>query len=139
MFLLHLFHRKNFAPQACELGKFLLNRLQPFMPLTVSVLGLGFIPLSKPIVMVHLLNVSNLGTKATYLFPKNIEVIHVYQDSASRGLKAWTHRSGPKNDVGVQRRKVAQVLTRVELARNSRPSMMVRPESNRIAERLCDE
>lgn len=78
MFLFHLFHRKNLAAKTGELGKFLLNRLQPFMPLTVSELGFRFIPLSEPILMVHLLNVSDLCTKTAYLFPKNIEVIHVH-------------------------------------------------------------
>jgi len=72
----HLFDRKNLATQACELGKFLLNCLQPFLPLLLSEPGLCSITISSPILFVRPLNVSDLITETPYLFPKNLKVIH---------------------------------------------------------------
>ena len=36
MLFFHLFDRKNFSAKASELAEFLLNRLKPLLPLTVS-------------------------------------------------------------------------------------------------------
>ena len=38
---LHLFCRDNSAAKVCELHKLLLDRLQPFSPLSVSDLSIG--------------------------------------------------------------------------------------------------
>lgn len=76
MLVFHLFDRKNLATQASELGKFLLNCLQPFLSLLLSELGLCSITVSSPILFVRPLNVSNLLTETPYLFPKNLKVIH---------------------------------------------------------------
>jgi len=43
----HLLDQMNPATKVADMGKFLLNFLQPFMPLAVSHLSLGFIPFSK--------------------------------------------------------------------------------------------
>jgi len=74
--LFHLFDGKNLATKASELGKFMLNCLEAFMPVAVSDLGLSVIPISKPILFIQLLDVSNLRTETPYLFPKNIKVVH---------------------------------------------------------------
>ena len=71
-----LFDRKNFAPQGRKLGKLLLNLLQPFMPLAVSDLGLGYIRVSEPILLIQLLNVSDLRAETPYFFSKNFKMIH---------------------------------------------------------------
>ena len=54
------------------LGKFLLNGLQPLMPLAVSDLGLRRRWLLKPVFLVQPLNLADLGTETRYLFPKNL-------------------------------------------------------------------
>lgn len=77
MLVFHLFNRENLAAKTSELGKFLLNCLQPFLPLAVSNLGLGSIPISKAILIIQFLNLSDLRTETPYLFTKNIQVIHV--------------------------------------------------------------
>lgn len=74
--LFHLFDRKDFLAKVRELDKFLLNFLQPFMPLAVSDLGLCFIPTSKPILFIQFLNVRDFCPKTPDLFAKNIKVIH---------------------------------------------------------------
>lgn len=76
MLLLHLFDGKNLAAKASELGQFLLNFQQPFLPLAVSDLGLCFILISKTKLFVQLLDVRDLRTETPYLFPKNIKMIH---------------------------------------------------------------
>ena len=71
-----LFDRENSSAKASELGKFLLDGLQPLMPLTVSDLSLWFISTSKPKSVVQLLNLSDLGAETPNLFAKHFEVIH---------------------------------------------------------------
>ena len=48
----HLLNRKNPAAKISDLGKFLLDCLQPFMPLAVSNLSLCSDPLSKAIFLI---------------------------------------------------------------------------------------
>jgi hypothetical protein len=67
--LLHLFYRTNLPSQASKLGKFLLDSLQPFLPLAVSDVSIRFISASTPIMRVPLLNPSNLRSETPDLFP----------------------------------------------------------------------
>ena len=59
VFFRHLF----FTAQGSELGKFLLDCLQPFMPLAVSALRLASIPVLTSVGLIQLLNVSDLRSQ----------------------------------------------------------------------------
>jgi len=61
----------NPADKISDLGKFTLNCKQPFLSLAVSDLSLRSIPFLKPIFLIRLLNVSDLGAETRNLFPKN--------------------------------------------------------------------
>jgi hypothetical protein len=67
----HLLYQMNPATKVADLGKFLRDFLQPLLPLAVSNLSLGSIPLSKSIFLIRLLNLRDLGTETRNLFPKN--------------------------------------------------------------------
>ena len=77
MLFFNLFDRYNFASKASELGQFLLNCLQPFLPLTVSDLGFWSILVAKPILFIQLVNVSDFRPETPNLFPKNPNLIHI--------------------------------------------------------------
>jgi hypothetical protein len=69
-----LFDRQNSSAKVSELGEFLLDGLEPFMPLTVGGLGLCFISAptpSTPIVVVQLLKVCDLVAETPDLFAKH--------------------------------------------------------------------
>ena len=72
----HLFDGKNFSTQGSKLGKLLLNCFQSFMPLAVSDLGFGYIPVAEPVLCIQFLNVGNLRPKTANFFSKNLKVIH---------------------------------------------------------------
>jgi hypothetical protein len=59
------------AAKISDLGKFTLNCKQPSLSLAVSDLSLCSDPFSKPIFLIRLLNVSDLGAETRNLFPKN--------------------------------------------------------------------
>jgi hypothetical protein len=61
--LFPLFRGPNLPAQASELSEFLLDCLQPFMPLAVSDMSIHFIPLLTAILRIQLLNLSNLRTE----------------------------------------------------------------------------
>ena len=61
----------NPAAKISDLGKFTLNCKQPFLSLAMSDLSLRSIPFLKPIFLIRLLNVSDLGAETRNLFPKN--------------------------------------------------------------------
>jgi hypothetical protein len=65
------------------LDEFLLDCLQPFLPLAVSDLNLRAIPALEPMLLVQFLNLSNLHPETPNLFPKNFEVIHRVKDTSS--------------------------------------------------------
>jgi len=67
----HLLDQMNPATKIADLGKFLLDFLQPLLPLAVSNLSLGSIPLSNPVFLIRLLNLSDLGAETRNLCPKN--------------------------------------------------------------------
>lgn len=67
----YLLYQMNPAAKVAELGKFLLDFLQPLLPLAVSNLSLGSIPFSKTVFLIRLFNVSDLGAQTRNLFPKN--------------------------------------------------------------------
>lgn len=77
MLFLHLFYGTNSAAKVGELGEFLLDCLQPLVPLAVSDLGLGFISEFTPIKIVQLFNLSDLGAEAANFFTKDCEMIHI--------------------------------------------------------------
>lgn len=52
MLFLHLFHRANSSAKVCELGEFLLDCLQPLVPLAVSDLSLDPISALTSILLV---------------------------------------------------------------------------------------
>ncbi len=73
---LHLFYRTNPSAKVSQLGEFLLNCLQPLVPLAVSNLRLDFISARTSILIVQLLNLSDLGAETSDFFTKNCEMIH---------------------------------------------------------------
>jgi hypothetical protein len=74
--LLHLFDRENSSAEASELGKFLLNRLQPLLALAMSDVGLCVVVAFTPILVVQRLKLCDLGTEKSNLVAKDFEVIH---------------------------------------------------------------
>ena len=72
-----LFDRENSSPKVSELGEFFLDFLQSFKSLAVSDLSLGSISICASILLVRLLNLSDLCPEAPDFFPQNFEVIHV--------------------------------------------------------------
>jgi hypothetical protein len=73
---LHLFDGPNLPPKACELEKFVLDSLQPFLPLAMRDVSIRLISDLTPILLVQLVNLSNLHPETPDLFPKNFKVIH---------------------------------------------------------------
>lgn len=74
--LLHFFYGLNFAAEAGDLHKLLLNGFQTFLPLDVSARSLRVIPALKAMLPVQFLNLANLLPETPDLFAKNLEVIH---------------------------------------------------------------
>jgi hypothetical protein len=74
---LHLFDGYNFVAKISELDQFLLNCLQPFVPLAVSDLSISVVPALTPIPFVQILNLSYLPTEMPDLLAQNFEVIHI--------------------------------------------------------------
>ena len=72
----HLLYQMKPATKVADSGKFLLDFLQPLLPLAVLNLSLGFIPFSKTVFLIRLLNLSDLGAETRDLFPKNFQMIH---------------------------------------------------------------
>jgi len=89
--LLHLLRRTNSSAKISELGKFLLDFLQPLLPLAVCDLGLWSISASEPISVVQLLKLCDLGAETPNLVVKHCEMIHAIKDNASRTIE---RRSG---------------------------------------------
>jgi hypothetical protein len=75
----HLLDRKNPASKVLDLRQFLLNGLQPFMPLAMSDLGLGVVSASKPVFLIQAMKLSDLVAETSNLIPKNFQMIHVYR------------------------------------------------------------
>jgi len=73
----HFFDRKNSAPKTSDLGEFLLDFLQPFLPPAVSNFSFPAIAALKAKLLVQCLDFSDLGTETPNLFSKNLEVIHM--------------------------------------------------------------
>lgn len=78
MLFLQLLDREDSSAKVSELGKFLLDSLQPFMPLAVSDLSLCFISASTPILFTQRSKVGDLLAQAPHLFAKDFEVIHTF-------------------------------------------------------------
>ena len=66
-----LFDRENPSTKAGELDQFLLDFLQPFLPLAVGDLSLGFVAGVTPILVIQLLKVCDLVAEMPDLFAKN--------------------------------------------------------------------
>ena len=71
MLFFHLFDRMNLAAEVGQLGKLLLNRLQPFVSLAVRDLGFRTIATLQAILLVRVLNLCDLHSETPDLFPKN--------------------------------------------------------------------
>jgi hypothetical protein len=67
----HLLYQMKPAAKVADSGKFLLDFLQPLLPLAVLNLSFGSIPFSKTVFLIRLLNLSDLGAETRDLFPKN--------------------------------------------------------------------
>jgi hypothetical protein len=87
--LLHLFYGVDLSPKGGKLCKFLLDGLQPLMPLAVSDLSICFIFAVTPILLVQVLNLGNLLAKTPDLFPQDFEVIHRMRIAHSAILSQW--------------------------------------------------
>ena len=72
MLFLHLFDRLHFASQAGDSSEFLLNHLKTLVSLAVGQLSFCSIPAFPPVLLVQLLDLSDLGAKASDLFSKNL-------------------------------------------------------------------
>jgi len=66
-----LFGRNNSAAKVSELHEFMLDRLQAFIPLSVSDLKSCPVPAVTPKLLIQLLNVGDLHPEPPNLFPKN--------------------------------------------------------------------
>jgi hypothetical protein len=66
-----LFHRENSSAEVSELAEFLLDGLEPFMPLAVSDLSLRFMVGLTAIVVIQFLKVCDLGAETPNLFTKD--------------------------------------------------------------------
>jgi hypothetical protein len=66
-----LFDRENPSTKASELDQFLLDFLQPFLPLAVGDLSLCFVASVTPILVIQLLKVCDLVAEMPDLFAKN--------------------------------------------------------------------
>jgi hypothetical protein len=88
--LLHLFDGTNLPAKAGELGKLLLDTLQPFMPQAVSDMSIGLISVLTAILLVQLLDLSNLSPETPDLCSQNFKMVHDRKDSlfglSARGL-----------------------------------------------------
>jgi hypothetical protein len=71
MLFLHLFYGTNSSAKVREFCQLVLDRLQAFMPLTVRDLSLRLMSAFPSILVVHLLNLRDLGAETTDLFPKH--------------------------------------------------------------------
>ena len=76
MLFFSLLHGKDSATEARELGQFLLNFLEPFMPLAVGDLSFCFGTRVAPILGIQFLKVRNLSPEIANLFTKDCEMIH---------------------------------------------------------------
>lgn len=66
-----LIYRNNGAAKRRQPGQFLLDILEPFMPLPVSDLVHGCVALFKPILLVQLMNLSDLLPQTPDLYLEN--------------------------------------------------------------------
>lgn len=88
MLCFSLLDGQNSAAKTGELGKFLLNRLQAFLPFPVSHLGLRVIAAGTSILFVQRLNLSDLSADVLNLFAKHCKVIHTLKNNAFDRLPA---------------------------------------------------
>jgi hypothetical protein len=69
-----LFDRENSLAKTCELGEFLLDGFQSFLPLAVSYLSLGAVAVLTPgtsILIIQLSNLGDLGAEIADLFAEH--------------------------------------------------------------------
>ncbi len=83
MLFLHLFYRANSPAKVGQLAEFLLNCLQPLVPLAVSNLSLDVISARTSILIVRLLNLSDLRAETSDFFTKDSKMIHGISISSS--------------------------------------------------------
>lgn len=74
--LSHLFDGDDSAAQVQHLRQFLLDGLQPFVAIAMIDLLLYPIAPTKAVFLIQRVNLSDLGSKARDLFPKNFQMIH---------------------------------------------------------------
>jgi len=67
-----LFSRNNSLAETCKLQKFVLDRLEAFLPPAVSDMGHCTIPNCTPKLLIQLVNVSDLLSEKPNLVPKNL-------------------------------------------------------------------
>ena len=66
-----LFHRENSSAKVSELAEFLLDGLEPFMPLAVSDLSFCSVVALTPILIVQSLKVCDLSAETLNFFTKD--------------------------------------------------------------------
>jgi hypothetical protein len=71
MLFFHLLRRMNSAAQVCDLHQFMLDGLQPFMPLAVNDLSSRPLQAFLSKLSIQLLNVSDLLSQTPNLVSKN--------------------------------------------------------------------
>lgn len=71
MLFLHLLDGENPTAKIRELGEFLLDGLQPLMPLAVSDLLLGVVAALTSIPVIQCLQLSDLGAETGNFFAKH--------------------------------------------------------------------
>lgn len=82
-------YRHNGAAQRRQPTQFLLDVLEPFMPLPVSHHVHGSIGFAQPILLVQLMDLSNLRPQTPDFFLEDSQMIHlvrIYQFSGERRL-----------------------------------------------------
>jgi hypothetical protein len=81
---LHLLNRTNSSAEISKLVEFLLDFLQPLVPLAMGELRLGVLSGFTSILLVPFFKLRDFGTEKSNLFAKDFEVIHGIKDSMQK-------------------------------------------------------
>jgi hypothetical protein len=81
MLLSHLFDGANASAKVSKLSQFLLDCLQPFMPLAMGNLGLCVTSTLAPICTIQFLKLSDLHAETANFFSKHCKMIHAIRIS----------------------------------------------------------
>jgi hypothetical protein len=82
-----VFERENLSAKASKLGEFLLDFLQPILPLGVGKLRMCVLCAFTTILLVQFFKACDFRAETSNLFAEDFEVIHAIKDTASRTIE----------------------------------------------------